>query len=90
MTDFSIINILAYQFRGDSNEIELGIGYAMIVGRYPRVLIVLGVSFKINELIWNGDVVLMKEPFQWPEKTNIDKIKIKEVVIQTVEPDYTK
>ena len=47
-------------------------------------------NFKRNVLEWYGTMVHFKQTGCGQGNTNITKRKIRQVVMQTVEPDYTK
>ena len=62
----------------------------MIIGRDLMVQLGLTANFKRQFLQWYGDTIHMKEPSGLLGKSDLTKREMREVVIQTVEPDSTQ
>ena len=90
MQDFSSRKRIDHQFYVDNNKCESGIGYDMIIGRDLMVQLGLMAEFKRQVLQWDVATVHMKEPGGLLGKYNLNKRKIRNVVMQTAEPDSTR
>ena len=66
------------------------IGYDMIIVRDLMVQLGLSSKFKRQFLQWDGVTVPMKEPRGLLVKSNLTSCKMREVVMQTSEPDSTR
>ena len=62
----------------------------MITGRDLMVQLVLMADFKRQVLQWYVTTVPTKQPSGLLGKSDLSKRKIREVVMQNVEPDYTR
>ena len=90
MPGLSNRKIINHQFHVDKNEGELGIGYDMIIGRDLMVQLGLTANFKRQVLQWDGATVHMKESSNLLGQSNLTKRKMREVVMQTIEPASTQ
>ena len=82
--------MILQHFIVDNNEDESGIFYDMIIG--PNLIVQPGLSadFKIQVPQWYGVTVPKKEPRFMLGQTYLTSRKILEVVMQTLEPVYTR
>ena len=89
MSELSSRNKIKHYYHINSNKVESGIGYDMIIG--CDLMVQLGVTddFKRQVLLWDGNTVHMKEPSSLLGKSYLTKCKIHEVVMQTSEPAST-
>ena len=62
----------------------------MIIGHDLMVQIGLTSNFKRQVLQWDGATVHMKDPRNLLGKSDLTKRKMREVVMQTAEPDSTQ
>ena len=62
----------------------------MIICRDLMVKLGLTSKFKRQELQWDGATLHMKEPSGLLGKSDINKREMREVVMQTAEPDSTR
>ena len=89
MPDVSSRKIINHRFHVNNDKRESGIEYDIIIGRDLMVQLGLMAYFKLQVLQWYGATVYMKEPICLLDKSNLNKRKIQEVVMQAAEPAYT-
>ena len=90
MPYFSSSKIINQRFRVDNNKGYLGIGCDIIIGRNLMAQLGLTADFKCQVLQWGGATVHMKEPSGLLGKSDLNKRKMCEVVIQNAEPASTR
>ena len=83
------IKMINHRFHVNNDKVELGIGYEMIIGHDLMTQLGLNSYFNLQALQWYGATVYMKEPICLLDKSNLNKRKIQEVVMQAAEPAYT-
>ena len=90
MPELSSSNISNHCFHVDNDKGELRIGYDMIICRDLMVQLGLTAVFKRQVLQLYGATVHVKEPSILLGKSDLAKCEMREVVIQTAEPDSTR
>ena len=81
--------MINYRFHVDNDKGEWGIGYAMIIGRDLMVQLGLTADFNHQVLQWDGATLHMKEPSSMIGQHDLNKHKMREVVMQSSEPAST-
>ena len=90
MPEFSSSKIINHRFYIDNDKGESGIAYDMIIVRDRMVQLGLKVGFKHQVLQWDGATVHMKYPSSFLGQSDLTKCEMREVVMQTAEPDSTR
>ena len=90
MPEFSSIKIIEHRFHVENEKGESGIGYYTNIGRELMVQLGMEADFKRQVLQWYGTTVHMKEPSGMMGKSDLSKRKMREVVMQTAETDFTR
>ena len=90
MPELSGSKIFNHRFHVDNDEVELGIGYDMIIGRDLMVQSGLTADFKRQVLQWDGANVYMKESRNLLGTSDLTKREMREVVIHNEEPASTQ
>ena len=83
MPEFSSSKIIEHQFHVKNDKGKSGIGYDMIIGRDLMVQLGILSDFKCQLLQWDGTTVPMKEPSGMIGKSDLNKRKMRKVVMQT-------
>ena len=82
--------IINHIFHVDNDEGELDIGHDMIIGRDLMVQLGLTANFKHQVLQWDGTTVHMNESRNFLGQPDLTKREMREVVMHTKEPAYTR
>ena len=90
MPYFSSSKIINHRLHVTNDKCESGIGYDMIIGRDLVVQIGPTANFKRQVLQWYGATIHMKEPSSFLGKSDRTKRKMRQIVMQTAEPDSTQ
>ena len=90
MPEFPISKIIHLHSHVNNYKGDLGIGYDMIIGHDLMVQLGLTAEFKRQVLQWDGATLHMKEPSGLLGKYDLNKCKMREVVMQNAEPASTR